>query len=146
MSRKVIDIFVLDIFVLPGPTEAMSHWVTLRADHQECSPRGRRCALEAFIDFDRRSVEFSDATETQPVQIPFPAHSVEWYKALALSCGPYSNDQWSTDISLGISLLERDDLRQDARVAAHVAAVATHFRWHPCPKKHLRWDKDRSRP
>ena len=123
----------------------MSHWVTLRADHQECSPRGRRCALEAFVDFDRRSVEFSDATETQPVQIPFPANSVEWYKALALSCGPYSNDQWSTDISLGISLLERDDLRQDARVEAHVAAVATHFRWHPCPKKHLRWDKDRSR-
>ena len=105
-----------------------------------------RTSLEAFVDFDRRSVKFSDATETQPVQIPFPAHSVEWYKALALSCGPYSNDQWSTDISLGISLLERDDLRQDALVAAHVAAVATHFRWHPCPKKHLRWDKDRSRP
>ena len=112
-------------------------------NEQTKEERHKRCALEAFVDFDRRSVEFSDATETQPVQIPFPAHSVEWYKALALSCGPYSNDQWSTDISLGISLLEREDLRQDARVAAHVAAVAT---WHPCPKKHLRWDKDRSRP
>ena len=92
-----------------------------------------------------RYVNVLSVLSMQPVQIPFPANSVEWYKALALSCGPYSNDQWSTDISLGISLLEREDLRQDARVEAHVAAVATHFRWHPCPKKHLRWDKDRSR-